>query len=249
MPTLILSPRFSEDSIFLGHAAVQQKWSVQRLINWHLDGIEMNAPVAVYGEPLFVQYIAEQLALVALETPDDWLPSLPSRYTNRVIKIKRLGDLVDADFPAFLKSPNDKSFAAKVYAGFADFPAKAYLPPETSILLSEPVAWEMEFRCFVHQRKCVTFSIYARNGVVARDANGEWIASQEEQDGAIRFLEMFLSDSAVAIPRSIVIDIGLIAGRGWSVVEANGVWGAGIYGCEPEKVLRILADGLERAGE
>jgi hypothetical protein len=32
----------------------------------------------------------------------------------------------------------------------------------------------------------------------------------------------------------------VIAGRGWAVVEQNSAWGAGIYGCDPEKVLAVL---------
>lgn len=245
MPTLILSPRYTPDSIVLWQTAVHRQWKVTRLSHWHLDGFEIQSPVAVYGEPLFVQYVAEQLALTPVETPADWLPSLPYRYTNRAIKIKRIGDLVDADFPSFIKSPNDKTLAAKIYPAISDFSANQYLPPETVVLLAEPVSWEVEFRCFVHQRKCVTCAIYARNGRVAQDENGEWITSQADQDSALMFLDSFLPDGAVAIPSSIVIDVGLIPGRGWSVVEANGVWGAGIYGCDPDEVLSTLADGLQ----
>lgn len=245
MPTLILSPRYTQDSVILRQSAVQNNWNVHRLSNnWLVNDSERNSPVAIYGEPLFVQYVAEQLSLLPIETPDEWLPSLPYQYTNRIMKIKRIGELEDTDFPAFIKSPNDKAFKAKVYQTLADFSAKEYLPPETIVLFSEPVFWEIEFRCFVHQRECVTYSVYSRNGEVAQDENGAWIASQVEQENANKFLEFFLADCSFDIPKSIVVDVGYISSKGWSVVEANGVWSAGIYGCDPDKVLSLLSDGF-----
>lgn len=247
MPTLILSPRSTPDSIILGQSAVRNKWNVNRLSNnWFVTNSERKDPVAIYGEPLFVQYVAEQLSLIPLETPDEWLPSLPSKFTNRTMNTKHIGDLEDTDFPSFIKSPNDKAFKARIYQTNSDFSAKEYLPPETIVLFSEPVFWEVEFRCFVHQCKCATYSVYARNGEVAQDENGAWIAYQSEQEKAKGFLDFFLSDRSVDIPQSIVIDVGLISNRGWSVVEANGVWSAGIYGCDPDKILSLLTDGFRQ---
>jgi hypothetical protein len=40
--------------------------------------------------------------------------------------------------------------------------------------------------------------------------------------------------------------VGLIAGRGWAVVEANHCWGAGIYGCDPPAVLEVLRAAFVR---
>ncbi|WP_156910681.1 DUF4343 domain-containing protein [Nocardia mangyaensis] len=37
------------------------------------------------------------------------------------------------------------------------------------------------------------------------------------------------------------MDVGLIEGRGWAVVEANCAFGAGMYGCDPVRVLEVLA--------
>jgi hypothetical protein len=247
MSTLILSPRFTQDSIILAQAAAKNHWNVRRLDNhWQVGELAKDEAVAIFGEPLFVQYAAEQLSLVPIETPEEWLSALPFQYTHRVMKTKTIGELTDSDFPAFIKTPNDKSFKAVVFSSIAGFAARDYLPSETILLLSEPVFWEVEFRCFVHQRKCVTCSLYARDGgVVALDENGAWIVMPAEQAEAQRFLDGFLADCSVDIPQSIVIDVGFITGRGWSVIEANGVWSAGIYGCDPDKVLSLLADGFE----
>ena len=37
-----------------------------------------------------------------------------------------------------------------------------------------------------------------------------------------------------------MLDVGLIKGRGWAVVEPNECWGAGVYGCMPSKILEVL---------
>jgi hypothetical protein len=49
-----------------------------------------------------------------------------------------------------------------------------------------------------------------------------------------------LADQEVALPVAVVLDVGLIAGKGWAVVEANAAWGSGIYGCDPAAVLPVL---------
>jgi hypothetical protein len=43
----------------------------------------------------------------------------------------------------------------------------------------------------------------------------------------------------MSLPRTVVLDIGLQE-RGWSVIEFNGTWGAGLNGCDPEKVLPAI---------
>ena len=49
-----------------------------------------------------------------------------------------------------------------------------------------------------------------------------------------------LADPRVEFPRAVVLDVGVIAGRGWAVVEQNAAWGSGIYGCDPREVLEVL---------
>jgi hypothetical protein len=42
------------------------------------------------------------------------------------------------------------------------------------------------------------------------------------------------------LPRAVVVDVGLIDGRGWAVIEFNAAWGAGLNGCDPDKVLPAI---------
>jgi hypothetical protein len=46
--------------------------------------------------------------------------------------------------------------------------------------------------------------------------------------------------SSVPCPKAFVLDVGIIKGKGWAVVEPNECWGSGVYGCTPTKVLDVL---------
>ncbi|MBN9522734.1 ATP-grasp domain-containing protein [bacterium] len=54
------------------------------------------------------------------------------------------------------------------------------------------------------------------------------------------FLSTVLANDRVELPRTAVLDIGVIAGRGWAVVEQKSAWGAGIYGCDPAQMLEVI---------
>ncbi len=60
-------------------------------------------------------------------------------------------------------------------------------------------------------------------------------------------LETVLADPCVVLSRTAVLDIGVIADRGWAVVEQNAAWGSGIYGCDPEQVLEVLRFAVVQA--
>lgn len=87
-------------------------------------------------------------------------------------------------------------------------------------------------------RQPKTVSVYLRNGELQRD--NEFVATESELADATAFVQTVLADDRVPLPRATVLDIGVIAGRGWAVVEQNAAWGSGIYGCDPEQVLEVL---------
>lgn len=109
-------------------------------------------------------------------------------------------------------------------------------PDDMSVLVSDIVRWEAEFRCFILDRTLMTYSIYARQGELQNSDS----STQAEQAGLLLFIEQLLADSRVDLLQATVVDVGLIAGAGWAVVEQNAAWGAGIYGCDPEKVLKVI---------
>ncbi|MBI4747239.1 MAG: ATP-grasp domain-containing protein [Acidobacteria bacterium] len=83
---------------------------------------------------------------------------------------------------------------------------------------------------------------------LARDSNGNWPATPDEIAQARQFTTSLLNDPAVSVPEAVVIDVGVISGKGWAVVEANAAFGSGMYGCDPTQVLQVLAtaSGIKR---
>lgn len=241
MATLILPPRYTEDSIQLWKAANAEGWKSIRVQGWSVDGPVEDDKIAIYGEPLFAAAIAGQLSLVLLEPAFDWLANLPEKFTKRHIEFGYFDGIEDITYPAFVKPADDKCFPARVYDSFTMIPGREYLQDDDPILISEPVKWESEFRCFVLERKCTAISIYARYGQLAKTSDGSWLVSREESKGAMNFLDTLLNDPGVPIPPSVVIDIGRIKDKGWAILEANPSWGAGVYGCPPGDVLKTIA--------
>jgi hypothetical protein len=37
-----------------------------------------------------------------------------------------------------------------------------------------------------------------------------------------------------------VMDVGLVPGTGWVVIEFNAAWGAGLNGCDPNRILPAI---------
>jgi hypothetical protein len=240
-PTLILTPRYTADTQALWKAAARMGWSVERLSEWrvppHLRALR--APV-LYAEALFASSLAEPLNLRLSQPAEDWLVRLPERYRRREIALCTLAEARELNSPAFVKPPNDKSFPARVYApnelpeGYDD---------TMPVLVSEIVRWHCEYRCFVLNRRLATCSIYSRDGYLHLPSDDAHVdpAMTEERAFLQAFVSSLLDDTNVELPGAAVIDVGIIDGRGWAVVEQNAPWGAGIYGCDPECVLDVIA--------
>lgn len=236
MPTLILTPRYTDDAQALWKAAASLGWSVERLTSWRVPPALQSLPEPVlYGEALFGPTLAAELDLDLLNPAEDWLVRLPFDYRKRAIALTTLGQARQSAAPAFVKPPNDKSFPAAVYSG-AELPAEH--EDDMPVLVSDVVRWEKEFRCFILDRTLRTFSVYSRDGQLQRDAG---FHSTPDEDAQVQeFVARLLADPAVDLPDATVVDVGTIAGLGWACVEQNAAWGAGIYGCDPAHVLAVL---------
>jgi len=236
VPTLILTPRFTEDAQALWRGAISLGWRVERLWSWRVPEqlLQVKEPV-LHVDGLFGPTLAEQFGLRLPEPPMDWLPRLAMSHRKREISLTTLGAVRRLPGAAFVKPPNDKSFKASVYNP-TELPSE--YDDEMEVLVSEVVEWEKEFRCFVLDRECRATSVYLRNGELQRALG--FAASHSELAEAREFLDTVLHDSAVELPRATVIDVGVIRGSGWAVIEQNCAWGSGIYGCDPAGVLQVL---------
>ncbi|WP_165252604.1 ATP-grasp domain-containing protein [Paludisphaera soli] len=235
-PTLILSPRFSDDSITLRRAAIALGWDVVRLASWRPpEDFEPDEPV-LYAEPLFNEAVAEQLGLQVVEPPEDFLVRLPEEYVGRRVRLTTADEARSLPGPVFLKPPNRKLFPARVFASGADLPD---MPGDDPILTSDPVEWAAEFRFFIRDRRVRAWSPYWLSGALAREGE-DWIVDADAAGATRDLLDRLLADPRVDLPTAFVLDAGVIRGVGAAVVEANEASGSGIYGCDPVEVLDVL---------
>jgi hypothetical protein len=204
--------------------------------------------VVLYGEPLFAAAVAEGLGLSLLEPPPAWLAGLPPELTRRSVRFTTLAEARGLAGPAFIKPAEDKCFPAVVYVSGDRLPGEDVLPGATPVLVAGPVDWQVELRCFALDGEVLTLSPYWRDGRLAQTEAGSWPAPEEELRGAREFATVVLRDPRAALPPAVVLDVGVICGEGWAVVEANAAWGSGVYGCDPDQVLRVVQRACVRAG-
>lgn len=241
MTTLVLSPRYSDDSIAVWRAAVSAGWRTRRVRLAEVDALasELAADeLVIYGETLMADAVARVAGIRLVEPSHDWLPRLPWEYRLREVSLQTLAAARRGRGPVFVKPVDEKWFPARVYATTVDVDPQ--LDAELPVLVAEPVRFGLEVRAFVRGRSVRTLSAYVRDGQLAKMADGTWPMTQAEEQAARALLERLLADPAVEVPPAAVIDVGAIEGRGWAVVEANPAWASGLCGVEPTAVLEVL---------
>ena len=240
MPTLILPPRYTSDSIRLWKTAIAIGWEVLRLQNWrvNLDG-EIDNPV-VYGEPLFAKIVADKLGIKLLDPQLDWLTTLPKSYVKRQIDYLTLKEAKNIKETTFIKPAFEKCFAAKIYSSGEQFPNKELLADETPVLVSEPVNWTIEFRCFVQNRQVKAISSYWSDNKSTERKDGSWYGTKSDYQEALEFCTDVISTPQIKLPDAVVVDVGKIEAKGWAVIEANSVYSSGLYGCDPRSVIEVI---------
>jgi hypothetical protein len=243
MPILIVSPRHSEDSDAMLDAATHAGWHVERPDNWRIrDQWLGRDDLAFHGEALWVRVVADQLSYSLMEAPYAWLAELPTEYLQRDVQHMTLGEVQSITEPRFIKPAGDKAFNSAVYeTGSVLLDAQPDLSRQISVLISEPVVWEVEIRCFILNREVQTLSLYNEHGELTKSDDGMWVQRPALTSEALMFASRVVTDPAIDIPPAFVMDVGIIRDRGWAVLEANPAWGSGIYGCDPLHVLPIVA--------
>src|SRR5438094_456727 len=175
MPTLLLSARQTDDAQLLWRACIAAKWDVVRVHGWQVPPLPAS-DVAIYGEPLFAQHVAQTLGLRLVKPPLDWLPRLPAHWRGRDVRLITLADARKVTERAFIKPADEKCFDAQVYSSGAELPSPGPLPEDLPVLVQGVVEWTIEFRCFVLERKVAALSVYWRDGQIAKSKDGAWIS-------------------------------------------------------------------------
>jgi hypothetical protein len=183
------------------------------------------ASARVYGNDTFCLVLAEKLSLRLVSPSDRLLASVPDELLHRRVKVVALGTLGATDFPAFVKSVVPKQFKSAVYDSAEALRAETHgLAPDTEVIVSEIVRFVAEARGF------------ALDGAVKACAIYEGFGSR---DDAARAATRVLA--TVELPRTCVVDVGLLEDGRWALVECNASWGAGLNGCEAADVIACIA--------
>jgi ATP-grasp domain-containing protein len=180
--------------------------------------------VRVYGADAFCLVLQQKLGLTLCSPIDELLLQVPAEFLKRRVTGHTLGEVLSGTFPWFIKPVTPKQFRAAVYESREALAAECRdLPPGTAVFVSEPVAFAAEARTFVLDGLVLDAAVYE---------------GKSDAVGAGRFVGgLTLS---MPLPRTVVVDVGFIDGRGWAVIEFNAAWGAGLNGCDPDKVLPAI---------
>ena len=138
MPTLLLTPRATDDSQELWRGCVRLNWNVHRVHGWKVPAVD-SEDVAVYAEPLLATHIARTLKLELLEPTVDWLPSIPENWRKRSVVLTTMKEARETLEPGFIKSAAGKEFDARVYSSGKDLPSGEMIDDSLTVLIQEIV--------------------------------------------------------------------------------------------------------------
>ncbi len=184
-----------------------------------------DARVAVYGNDTFCLVLAEVLGLALVSPRDDVLGELPQSWLQRDLWVRTLEELPAVRFPCFIKPLTPKLFVARVYDDLDAVRRETEgLELASPIYCAEVVSFICEVRAFICEREVCDFAVY--EGALPSGASPLDFIADVIQSGVW--------------PSTYVLDVGFVGGRGWCVIEANASWGAGLNGCDAERVLPAI---------
>lgn len=234
---IALSPMYTEDSNNLKKASLNTSYELNRFnAKWNVPEEFRDDVVAVYGEDIYAEIVSEQCHITLLKPTDDWLQHIDEAFTLRKISYGKLKDFIQ-EKNIFIKCSDFKTFKAGVYQKITDIKGFDSLDFDITVFTSEVVEWELEVRCFVLNNEIKTYSSYWRNNTF--DTN---ILSEKEQKDMFIFFESFIQKYSSTLPSAIVLDFGIIKGKGWALIEANPAWCSGLYACDAEKALEVIVN-------
>ena len=202
---------------------------------WRLpdEVIESKVAGCPYGSQTFCEVICQQMNWGLIGNSHDWLTKIPQKFLKREVKFCLLKEARNLEFEGsrFIKPADDKCFDAKIYTE-QEFDPPIVVLDDTPVIISDPVEFTEEYRCFVDGKKCLTVSCYLYHGEINEPKN--WY-----NPNCIE-AEKFVNKAISAVPTvPSVVDVGIME-NGWAVIESNQAWASGIYGCEPDSVLTVL---------
>ena len=214
------------DQVF--SAWIENGGQVKRLDKfWIKDEEIAKQRIAMYGNQAFA-FVVAQIYNVELLSPDDTLVArLPDKWTKRTIQLKQIGQLLDSDFPTFIKPVIPKIFIAGIFNDLEDFKKVTEGLPHTEEILTSTIIPDIqaEARCYIMNTVVMDLAFYEGSGDLQ---SGEKFASD------------FIAENKDSLPQAFVVDIAYSKQTGWFVLEFNACWGAGLNNCKAEKVIDCI---------
>lgn len=243
--TLLLSPRTTATGQALAAAARGRGLRVETYATWRTpDAWRLLPGASLYAGPLFADAVGREVGLGLLEAGPGWLAALPHALTRRDITLTTVAEARALRRPAFVKPPNDKSFPARVYPDGSGLPGPDAVDDTTPVLVSDIVAFDVEYRLFLLDGAVHTASRYARHGHLD-------VAPLRDDPLRAEVLDFAARLPYAELPSAIVVDVGRLApgdGGDWAVVEANAAWASGHYGADADRVLDVVLRAARPAG-
>ncbi|MEV5376024.1 ATP-grasp domain-containing protein [Streptomyces nondiastaticus] len=235
---MLFPPRLTASAESVGQAARRRGLRTVQSASFRLpDGLR--SAEHLHAGPDFADVAAPAYGIAPLEAPYDWLAGLPQELTRRDVRAMPIAEAYALRRPAFVKSPNDKSIRAMVYADGSRLPGPDAVEPETPVLVSDTVTFTAEYR--LH---CLDGAVHTGS----RYADGGRLALGPLSEAARAFGADVIAEAGAGLPSAIVIDVGLIDGH-WAVVEANAAWASGLYAASPDRALDVILRAAGPAGD
>lgn len=187
-----------------------------------------------------LQRVGHALELVA--PGPYWLAQIPQSLTQRTVSSATVEEFLAME-PArkfFIKPAEAKIEGFE--AAWRDFSETREIINKLNIPLGTFLQWSdklidinHEYRFYVLDGRVITGSSYLVDGVTHYDG-----ADNSKFDEAAEFAQYAVSSIANQ-PSAYVIDVGIdVTTNSWLVIEGNPAWCSGIYGSDPEKVIRVI---------
>ncbi len=239
MPTLILPPKYSEETIRMAQAATQSSWDVQRLEAWNTpEGTEIDNPIP-YGPAPFSETISQRLS-VSIESPAlNILYSIPRHFLKREIQPSSLGEARKMKGKWHIRPAEKKVFPMGIFYDGRGLPSPKELGDRTPVLISEIVEWEWQYRFFVAKGEILTYSPIAKGRQPAHDREGNWLFDTARDASVEERVKALIEESSSVLPAAFAVDFGLRDGK-WAVHEIHSPCDSLLYGCTEIRVLPAL---------
>jgi len=234
--TLLLASFSLPSAQQLASAAARKGWKSYALDE--TPNVPITGPRTFYGGSDRAAEHAARFELSLIEPPLDLLARVPANLLARTVRFGTLAKMRHLPGPIFIKpaDPILRNFDAGVHRSVADVRGRTAIDEQTLVLVSEPVEWTAEYRCFIRERKVAAWSPYLSFGrpVWKPGSAGELPAN------LAAFCQRLVTHMEQILPPAFVVDVGVLDDGRWAVVEFNPAWCSSILGANVENVLTVI---------